>query len=39
MNGTGDAPKKRGRKSQEKTALVTAVDYLARQAHSEKTLR
>ena len=39
MNGTGDAPKKRGRKSQAKTALVTAVDYLARQAHSEKKLR
>ena len=27
------------RKSQEKTALMTAVDYLARQAHSEKKLR
>ena len=39
MNGTSDAPKKRGRKSQAKTALVTAVDYLARQAHSEKKLR
>jgi len=27
------------KKSAEKTALVTAVDYLARQAHSEKKLR
>ena len=27
------------KKSAEKTALITAVDYLARQAHSEKKLR
>ena len=39
MSDTSDAPKKRGRKSQTKTALVTAVDYLARQAHSEQKLR
>ena len=39
MNDTSAVPKKRGRKSQAKTALVTAVDYLARQAHSEKKLR
>ena len=37
MNGMGDAPKKRGRKSQAKTALVTAVDYLARQAQRKET--
>ena len=39
MSDTSDAPKKCGRKSQTKTALVTAVDYLARQAHSEQKLR
>lgn len=39
MNDTTEEPKKDGRKSQAKTALVTAVDYLARQAHSEKKLR
>ena len=34
-----DAPRKPPKKSSEKTALVTAVDYLARRAHSEKQLR
>lgn len=32
-------PHQRGIKSKQKTALITAVDYLARQAHSEKKLR
>ena len=39
MNDTTDDSRNTARKSQEKTALVTAVDYLARQAHSEKKLR
>lgn len=38
MTETQSDPR-RQRKTAEKTALVTAVDYLARQAHSEKKLR
>lgn len=39
MIGTHDDTVKRPRKTADKTALMTAVDYLARQAHSEKRLR
>ena len=39
MIDANSAGEKRSRKSSEKTALITAVDYLARQAHSEKKLR
>ena len=39
MSPVQDGAKKSPRKTQQKTALVTAVDYLARQAHSEKKLR
>ena len=39
MNDTHDQEEKRSRKAANKTALMTAVDYLARQAHSEKKLR
>ena len=39
MNAEQAVPKKSARTVTEKTALVTAVDYLARQAHSEKKLR
>ena len=36
MIGTNDDTVKHPRKTANKTALMTAVDYLARQAHSEK---
>lgn len=39
MTGMPDAEKRAPRTSQQKTALMTAVDYLARQAHTEKKLR
>ena len=39
MNDTHDQEEKRSRKAANKTALMTAVDYLTRQAHSEKKLR
>ena len=39
MSDAHDAGVKRSRKSADKTALMTAVDYLARQAHSEQKLR
>ena len=39
MSDTCEAGAKRSRKKTDKTALITAVDYLARQAHSEQKLR
>ena len=39
MSDACDAGAKRSRKTTDKTALITAVDYLARQAHSEQKLR
>ena len=39
MSAAPETSPKPPRRSQEKTALATAVDYLARQAHSEKKLR
>ena len=39
MSDTHDADRNSSRKSADKTALMTAVDYLAHQAHSEKKLR
>ena len=39
MIDTNDDVSKHTRKAADKTALMTAVDYLARQAHSEKKLR
>ena len=39
MIDTNDDVSKHSRKAADKTALMTAVDYLARQAHSEKKLR
>ena len=39
MTDSCDEQRKRARKAAYKTALMTAVDYLARQAYSEKKLR
>ena len=39
MSASPETSPKPPRRSQQKTALATAVDYLARQAHSEKKLR
>ena len=39
MSSEQGTPSPQRRRSTAKTALVTAVDYLARQAHSEKKLR